>query len=189
MRRSGRLLGLLARRVSAEASGATAGEVASAAPRYFTAAALRNPIIGGAMPGCLARGCPASVVVSLRRTQPGPSRAGIELHGCLLYRSRCPTGPAIGGSRQPGAASCRRPPRQSAVRRSSSPAVGGSESAVPPCLSTRCRGKFDWPDWLWRSRTGALGRDAAHLRAGSEAQRPVSRLCLARMRCMWDWCD
>ncbi|KAL4447273.1 hypothetical protein ABPG77_007306 [Micractinium sp. CCAP 211/92] len=47
MRRSGRLLGLLARRVSAEASGATAGEVASAAPRYFTAAALRNPIIGG----------------------------------------------------------------------------------------------------------------------------------------------
>lgn len=78
MRRSGRLLGLLARRVSAEASGATAGEVASAAPRYFTAAALRNPIIGGAMPDAFRLGLLTAVVVSLRQPQPGPPRTGIE---------------------------------------------------------------------------------------------------------------
>ncbi len=185
MRRSGRLLGLLARRVSAEASGATAGEVASAAPRYFTAAALRNPIIGGACRMRCTRDCPPSVVVSSRQAQPGPCCPGIEQQGCNHNRSSYATDPSHRGLR---AAKRRQlPPSVPPARLSAAagvPPCGGRELPTLPHLSLRCRDESGWFDWPWRCRAGALGCDAAHLCAGSEAERPVRVPCWACTPCV-----
>lgn len=98
MRRSGRLLGLLARRLgAAEATGVQAAEAAATAPRYFTAAALRQPIIGGAewlrSPG-------SQVVVSTHCRQPGPPK-------------ECVSGSHSGGSRAAVAAPSKLTPSKS----------------------------------------------------------------------------
>ena len=51
MRRGGRLLGLLAKRLTAESGALTTEAAGAQAPRYFSASALRNPAIAGAPAG------------------------------------------------------------------------------------------------------------------------------------------
>ena len=114
MRRgSQRLLGLVARRLSAEAQ---AAETATTqAPRFFTASALRNPIVGGA---CLTPRSRATAAA--RRVVESPATrhrdwlahgAGGQPHnmphGCRVHQPRS-AGPAGFPLASGGTACCRR---------------------------------------------------------------------------------